>query len=147
MASATSSITVFAPRMYVAEQRQVEHRQALVPLEHDERDERTAAITNQPDDPGRAPAVVVRLDQRVREREQADPGRDEPGHVGRCSCEVSLRLVERTSAATIATMPIGTLMKKIQLQSMCSVMSPPTSGPIASASADTPTQMPIAIPR
>ena len=38
-------------------------------------------------------------------------------------------------------------MKKIQFQLMCSVIRPPTSGPIASASAETPAQMPIAIPR
>ncbi len=37
--------------------------------------------------------------------------------------------------------------KKIQLQLTCSVRRPPTSGPIASASAETPAQMPIAIPR
>src|ERR687885_481622 len=30
---------------------------------------------------------------------------------------------------------------------MCSVMMPPSSGPIASASAETPAQMPIAMPR
>ena len=51
------------------------------------------------------------------------------------------------NAATIASAPIGTLMKKIQFQLMCSVMRPPTSGPIASASAETPAQMPIAVPR
>ena len=45
------------------------------------------------------------------------------------------------------TMPTGTLMKKIQLQLICSVRMPPISGPIASAIADTPTQMPIAVPR
>ena len=44
-------------------------------------------------------------------------------------------------------MPTGTLMKKIQLQLICSVRMPPISGPIASAIADTPTQMPIAVPR
>ena len=38
-------------------------------------------------------------------------------------------------------------MKKIQFQLMCSVMIPPTSGPIASASAETPAQIPIAVPR
>ena len=38
-------------------------------------------------------------------------------------------------------------MKKIQFQLMCSVIRPPTSGPIASASAETPTQIPIAVPR
>ena len=44
-------------------------------------------------------------------------------------------------------MPIGMLTKKIQLHSRCSVMRPPTSGPIASASADVPAQIPIAVPR
>ena len=43
--------------------------------------------------------------------------------------------------------PTGTFTKKIQLQSRCSVIRPPTSGPIASASAETPAQMPIAVPR
>ena len=38
-------------------------------------------------------------------------------------------------------------MKKIQFQLICSVITPPTSGPIASASAETPAQIPIAIPR
>ena len=38
-------------------------------------------------------------------------------------------------------------MKKIQFQLMRSVMMPPTSGPIASASAETPAQIPIAVPR
>ena len=49
--------------------------------------------------------------------------------------------------ATIATIPTGTLTKKIQFQLTCSVMRPPTSGPMASASAETPAQMPIAVPR
>ena len=43
--------------------------------------------------------------------------------------------------------PTGTLMKKIQFQLTCSVRRPPTSGPIASAIAETPAQMPIALPR
>ena len=38
-------------------------------------------------------------------------------------------------------------MKKIQFQLMFSMITPPTSGPIASASADTPAQIPIAVPR
>ncbi len=38
-------------------------------------------------------------------------------------------------------------MKKIQCHDTCWVISPPTSGPIASASAETPAQMPIAVPR
>jgi hypothetical protein len=52
-----------------------------------------------------------------------------------------------TKLATIASTPIGTLTKKIELQPACSVSNPPTSGPIASADAETPTQMPIAVPR
>ncbi len=38
-------------------------------------------------------------------------------------------------------------MKKIQLQSMYWVIRPPTSGPIASAIAEVPAQIPIAVPR
>ena len=39
------------------------------------------------------------------------------------------------------------LTKKIQLQPTCSVRIPPSSGPIARASAETPAQIPIAVPR
>ena len=42
----------------------------------------TAAIANEAEDPRRRPAVVVRLDQPVAEREQADRGGDEAGDVG-----------------------------------------------------------------
>ena len=44
-------------------------------------------------------------------------------------------------------MPTGMLMKKIQLQLMSCVSTPPTMGPKASASAAVPAQMPIAVPR
>src|SRR5262245_44960544 len=54
--------------------------------------------------------------------------------------------MKRRAASTPST-PIGTLMKKIQLQLTFSVRRPPTSGPIASASAETPAQIPIAAPR
>ena len=49
-------------------------------------------------------------------------------------------------AATTPRTPIGTLMKKIQLQ-WISVKRLPTIGPTASASAETPAQTPIAVPR
>ena len=49
--------------------------------------------------------------------------------------------------AAIAMAPTGMLTKKIQCQLRCSVSRPPTSGPIASASAAVPAQIPIAIPR
>ena len=75
------------------------------------------------------------------------PEATRPGMSSRCSAEVS-RDSWMTSRPTISPrMPMGTFTKKIQLQSMCSVMSPPMSGPIASAIAETPAQMPIAIPR
>ncbi len=41
----------------------------------------------------------------------------------------------------------GRLRKKIARQLTCSVRSPPTTGPIASASAETPAHVPIARPR
>ena len=65
----------------------------------------------------------------------------------RCSVEVS-RDSRMTSRPTIRpSTPIGTLRKKIQLQSMCSVTIPPISGPMARAMAETPAQIPIAMPR
>src|SRR5690242_21963841 len=47
----------------------------------------------------------------------------------------------------MASTPIGTLMKKIQLQCAYSDRRPPVIGPSASALAETPTQIPIAVPR
>ncbi len=44
-------------------------------------------------------------------------------------------------------MPTGTLMKKIQPQDRCWLISPPSSGPTASASAPTALQMPTAAVR
>ena len=49
-----------------------------------------------------------------------------------------------TATAPAAT---GRLRKKIARQETSSVSQPPTSGPIASAMADTPAQVPIALPR
>jgi hypothetical protein len=51
------------------------------------------------------------------------------------------------SVTATAPMAIGGLRKKIARQLTCSVRKPPTTGPIASASALTPAQVPIAIPR
>ena len=50
----------------------------------------------------------------------------------------------RRKLATIPTTPTGTLTKKIQFQLACSVSRPPIRGPIASARAETPAQIPIA---
>jgi hypothetical protein len=49
------------------------------------------------------------------------------------------------SGATIS--PIGTLTQKIHCQEMPSVIAPPTTGPIATPSPETPDQAPIASPR
>ena len=51
------------------------------------------------------------------------------------------------SVTRVATTAIGGLMKKIARQLTCSVRKPPTTGPMASASALTPAQVPIAMPR
>ena len=51
------------------------------------------------------------------------------------------------SVTAIATTAIGGLMKKIARQLTYSVRKPPTTGPIASASALTPAHVPIAVPR
>ncbi len=70
-----------------------------------------------------------------------------PGRSSRWLSDVSRDSSTTRRVTMIARIPIGTLMKKIQLQPMCWVMSPPARGPIARAMADTPAQIPIAIPR
>ena len=64
-----------------------------------------------------------------------------------CSTDVSRDSRITSCETTIASAPTGTLTKKIQFQLMCSMIRPPPSGPIASASAETPAQIPIAVPR
>ena len=64
-----------------------------------------------------------------------------------CSCDVSRDSRIANWETTIASAPTGTLMKKIQFQLMCCTIRPPASGPIASARAETPAQIPIAWPR
>ena len=55
----------------------------------------------------------------------------------------------RTANSAITTAPTatGTLRKKIDCQLTLSTRKPPTTGPIASAIAETPAQVPIALPR
>ena len=64
-----------------------------------------------------------------------------------CSRDMSRDSVITSQETTIPRIPTGTLMKKIQFQLIVSTITPPTSGPIASAMAETPAQMPIAWPR
>ena len=91
IASATSRIDdVRAGVGRVPEEPEREHRRALVPLEQDERDERDARRRGTRRGCASTPAVRVRLDEPVREREEADRGRRETGQV-----EPLVRLVAR----------------------------------------------------
>ena len=72
---------VSARKAPVAEQRELEHRQPLVELEQDERAERDGGDGEGDEDPRRRPAVRVRLDQRVAEREEAQCGRHQPRNI------------------------------------------------------------------
>ena len=63
------------------------------------------------------------------------------------SCVSSRDSSMSSKLAATPAMPTGMFTKKIQFQPRCWVSKPPASGPIASASADTPAQMPIAVPR
>jgi len=116
-------------------------------LEHDEGREQDDRRREETEDLGRGPAVPVPLDEGVAEREQEADRRREAGQVDALLVRRVARLADRELETRIASAPTGTLMKKIQFQLMCCVMRPPASGPIASASAETPAQIPIAWPR
>src|ERR671922_190564 len=92
------------------------------------------------------PYVFASMSPYVREKSPMPEAR-RPGRSSRCSSDWSRDSGIRRKLAMIATTPIGTLTKKIQLQLMCSVSKPPTRGPIARARAETPAQIPIAVPR
>ena len=79
----------------VAEEAELEHRQPLVVLEEQERDERDDRDPEGDQDPRRRPAVGVRLDQAVGEREEADRRGDEPGEVGPLLVRGVARLVDQ----------------------------------------------------
>ena len=91
------------------------------------------------------PYVFASISPYVSEkRPSADVKR--PGMSSR-SCVSSFDSLISRKLAAIPRMPTGMLTKKIHSQPTCSVSRPPTSGPIASASAEVPAQMPIAVPR
>ena len=64
-------------------------------------------------------------------------------------CSVVSSRDSRVAKSVTATAPTATgrFRKKIARQDTYSASAPPTTGPIASASADTPAQVPIALPR
>ena len=70
-----------------------------------------------------------------------------PGRSSRRAALVSRDSSMVRAAMASATMPTGTLMKKIQPQCRCWLMKPPISGPNASAIAPIAVQMPIAAVR
>ena len=97
---------------------------------------------------GRAPAPGVALDEREHERAEADRDRGDAGEVDVMRSTVSSRDSRAaTSVTTTASAATGTLRKKIDCQETFSTRKPPTTGPIASASALTPAHVPIALPR
>ena len=73
--------------------------------------------------------------------DSAKPGKSSFGADGSSDSGTSQR--PASSAATTN----GTLTRKIQLQSACSTIQPPATGPIAMPRPDTPAQMPIAFAR
>ena len=60
---------------------------------------------------------------------------------------MALTLASLVSVSTIAAIPTGTLTKKIHSQPRCSVISPPSSGPIATEPPTVAPQIPIAFAR
>ena len=70
-----------------------------------------------------------------------------PGQSIECSVLSSRDSCVANSVTATAPTATGRLRKKIARQDTYSVSAPPTTGPIASASADTPAQVPIALPR
>ena len=99
------------------------------------------------EDARRSPAVRVRLDQPVGEREEPDRRRGEPGHVRPLPVRGVLRLVDEQVRRDDREHADGHVDEEDPAPADVLGEEPPTSGPIASASAETPAQMPIAVPR
>ena len=70
-----------------------------------------------------------------------------PGQSIECRVLSSRDSCAANSVTATAPAATGRFRKKIARQDTYSVSAPPTTGPIASASADTPAQVPIALPR
>jgi EmrB/QacA subfamily drug resistance transporter len=70
-----------------------------------------------------------------------------PGQSIECSCESSRDSCVANSVTATAPTATGRLRKKMARQETYSASAPPTTGPIASARAETPAQVPIALPR
>src|SRR5215204_488612 len=141
IAKPTSSITVFAALN--VELRNRERSSIGRRWCRSRRTKRTRNTTASANSPSTSESVQPRSFDSISPNVSANspiPDVARPGRSRRCSWDVSRDSSMKIRAAKRPAMPIGMLMKKIQLQSMCSVRIPPTSGPIASASAETPAE-------
>ena len=127
---------------------ELDHGRAHAQLDGGERGERRGAAGEQSDDLGRGPAPGVAFDQREDDRGEAGGQGDDAGVVDPAA-RPSRRgtRARRRASRRSAPAATGRLMKKIACQPTCSVRKPPTTGPIESARAETPAQVPIALPR
>jgi hypothetical protein len=82
----------------VAEEAEVEHGEPLTRLEQDEGNEHRDCDGEGAEDPARGPAVRVRLDQSVREREEADPRGQKPRQVETLLDRLVLRFGDQQQA-------------------------------------------------
>ena len=113
-----------------AEEREVDHRRADPALDDREADEAEDGEHEQHDDPRRAPAPGVALDEREHERREADGQRRDAREVDGARHRLVARGRRREQrgrrAQTIAT---GTLTKKIDCHDTCSTRKPPRQRP------------------
>ena len=119
------------------EQAEVEHRVGRAQLVDEERDHqeprrrRTAPRSSCCPSRGRCPGRGAKTEQEqaAGERDEADPV-DAAAAAGRCDSAIL------ASVMKMATIPMGTLTKKIQRHPMALVMAPPTSGSDRHGAAD-----------
>ena len=121
-----------------AKQRQVEHRALLAALDDHEQHDQHSGADQEGHDLRRAPALFVALDEREHEQEQR-PGERHAGRASRRRARCGSRDSDTcVSVSATAPMPIGTLTKKIHSQPMPEVITPPMTGPTATAAPITP---------
>ena len=91
------------------------------------------------------PSGLPRIRPKI-SRKRATEKVTRPGKSIRCGSWAAT-LTTFISVSAIAAIPIGTLTKKIHSQPRCSVITPPTSGPIATAPPIVAPQTPNAVAR
>ena len=149
IAKLTMNATMLAPRN-VRERKKPKSTigDGLAALDGRERAQRADRDREQRELARGAPVPFVALHERQHERRQADRQRQHAGHVHALGDGLVARLAHREQRhdrpPPTAT---GRFRKKIDCQLTLSTRKPPSTGPIASASADTPAHVPIALPR